>query len=81
MATIQFYPPVYGAECVAEYRIKIDRGGEQVICTTVLTKHLKQTYNCMVPKHAIGYIFAVEAITTGLRGAAYHASSSVKCCK
>ena len=81
VATVQFHPPVYGAECVAEYIVNAERKEKQVMCTSAHTKDLEQTYTCMVPKHSIGYIFTGVAITPGPGGASYHAKRSIKCCK
>ena len=80
VATVQFHPPVYGAECVAEYIVKAEKGEKQVMCTSTHTKYLEQTYTCMVPEHAIGYVFTAVAKTPGLGGALY-ANGSIKCCK
>ena len=81
VATVQFRPPVYGAECVVEYIVKAEREEKQVMCTSTHTKDLQQTYTCMVPEHAIGYIFTAVAIIPGCDGTLYHAKISIKCCK
>ena len=81
VATIQFHPPVYGAECVAEYIVKAESGEKRVMCTATPPKHLKQTYTCMVPEHVFGYIFTAIAITPDLGGAPYHANNSKICSK
>ena len=81
VAIVQFHPPVYGAECVAEYIVKAERGEKQVMCTSTHNKHLEQTYTCMVPKEVIAYTFTAVAITPGPGGALNHAKSSINCCK
>ena len=81
VATVQFRPPVYGAECVVEYIVKAEREEKQVMCTSTHTKHLEQTYTCMMPEHVMGYIFIAVAIIPGPGGVLYHANSSIKCCK
>ena len=82
VATVQFHPPVYGAECVAEYIVKAERGEKQVMCTSTRTKNFRQTYTCqMAEVNMMGHVFTAVAITPGPGGALYHASSSVKCCK
>ena len=80
VATVQFHPPVYGAECVANYTVKAEWGKEQVMCASTPPKHLEQAYTCMVPVYDVmEYKFTAVAIIPGLGG--YHASSSLKCCK
>ena len=79
VATVQFHPPVYGAQCVTKYTVKAEWGKEQVMCTST-PKHLEQVYTCMVPvADVMEYKFTAIAITPGLDG--YHANSSLKCCK
>ena len=82
VGTVQFHPPVYGAECVVGYTVKAERGEKQVMCTATYTEHLEQTYTCQMPEvNVMGYVFTAEAITPGSSGALYHANSSVQCCK
>ena len=82
VATIQFHPPVYGAECVIKYIVKAERGKEQVMCNLTHIKHMEQTYTCMMPEdNLMGYDFTAVAVTEGRDESELYASTSVECSK
>ena len=82
LATVQFHPPVYGAECVIKYIVKAEKGKEKVMCNLAHTKRMQQTYTCMMPENNLmGYDFIAVAVSKGRDESDLYASTSVECSK
>ena len=84
MATVQFHPPVYGAECVSDYIVKAAREEEVVVCSPAHTDKMTYTYTYACPvsgNNGTGCKFTAEAITPGPAGTQYHVNTSIHCCK
>ena len=82
MATVQFHPPVYGAECVSDYTVEAVREEKVVMCSPAHTDQMMYRYACPVSgNNGTGCKFTAEAITPGPAGTQYHVNTSIHCCK
>ena len=84
VATVQFRPPVYGVECVANYTVKAVGVEELVMCSPAHIDHMRYmyTYTCHLPDHnGTGYNFTAVAITPGPNGTQYDVNKSIDCCE